>query len=100
MEKLMSKKIKPLGDKVLVKRKSLNTTKNGIILPETAQEKPLQGEVIAIGPGRIDDKGNFKKMTLKVKDKVLFSSFAGTEYKEADEEYLIVSEEEVLAVIE
>lgn len=96
----MSKKIKPLGDKVLVKRKSLNTTKNGIILPETAQEKPLQGEVIAIGPGRIDDKGNFKKMTLKVKDKVLFSSFAGTEYKEADEEYLIVSEEEVLAVIE
>jgi chaperonin GroES len=96
----MSKKIKPLGDKVLVKRKSLNTTKNGIILPETAQEKPLQGEVIAIGPGRIDDKGNLKKMTLKVKDKVLFSSFAGTEYKEEDEEYLIVSEEEVLAVIE
>ena len=95
----MSKKIKPLGDKVLVKRKSLNT-KNGIILPETAQEKPLQGEVIAIGPGRIDDKGNLKKMTLKVKDKVLFSSFAGTEYKEEDEEYLIVSEEEVLAVIE
>jgi len=95
----MSKKIKPLGNRLVVKRKEAKTTKGGILLPETAQEKPRQGEVIAVGPGKADDKGRLQALDVKVGDEILFSSYSGTEYKADDIEYLILSEEDVLAVL-
>ncbi len=73
--------IKPLGNRVLVKRSESKLSKGGILLPETAQEKPRQGEVVAVGPGKIDEKGNIKALELHVGDTVLFSSYAGTEVK-------------------
>ena len=91
-------KIKPLGNRVVVKRKEAKTTKGGILLPEAAQEKPRQGEVIAVGPGKVDDKGKHRPVELKAGDEILFSSYAGTEYK--DGEYIIMSEEDVLAVVQ
>jgi chaperonin GroES len=94
-------KFKPLGNRILVKRLKAQTTKGGILLPDSAQEKPRQGEVVAIGPGKLEKNGTIKPMELRVSDQVLFSSFAGTEVKAADgEEILIMSEEDVLAVIE
>jgi chaperonin GroES len=94
-------KFKPLGNRILVKRLKAETTKGGILLPDSAQEKPRQGEVVAIGPGKLGKDGAIKPMELSVGDQVLFSSFAGTEVKAADgEEVLIMSEEDVLAVIE
>lgn len=94
-------KFKPLGNRILVKRLKAQTTKGGILLPDSAQEKPRQGEVVAIGPGKLEKNGAIKPMELRVGDQVLFSSFAGTEVKAADgEEILIMSEEDVLAVIE
>ena len=94
-------KFKPLGNRILVKRLKAETTKGGILLPDSAQEKPRQGEVVAIGPGKLEKNGTIKPMELRVSDQVLFSSFAGTEVKAADgEEVLIMSEEDVLAVIE
>lgn len=86
-------KIKPLGKRVLVKRCEAKTTKGGIILPDTAQEKPKEGEVIAIGSG------NDEPMTVKVGDRVMFSSYAGTEVKQGDEEFLIMSEDDILGVL-
>ena len=85
----MSKKIKPLGNRVVIKRQEAKTTKGGILLPETAQEKPKQGTVVAASPD----------VSLKVGDEVLFSSYAGTEYKADEVDYLILSEEDVLAVL-
>lgn len=95
----MSKKIKPLGNRIVVKRQEAQTTKGGIILPETAKEKPRQGKVIAVGCGRVDEKGKCHSMDVKVGDDVLFSSYSGTEYKADDVDYLILSEEDVLAVL-
>jgi len=94
------KNIKPLGNRVLIKRSEVKTTKGGIILPDTAQEKPKQGEVIATGPGKMDEKGKVQAMHVRVGDRVLFSSYAGTEVKsnEQDAEYLILSEEDILGV--
>lgn len=95
------KKIKPLGNRILVKRAEATVSQGGILLPDSAQEKPKQGEVLAAGPGKMDDKGTVLPMDVKVGDRVLFSSFAGTEAQsEDDAEYLILSEEDVLAVIE
>ena len=93
--------IRPLGNRVLVKRSEAKLSKGGILLPETAQEKPKQGEVIAIGPGKLDDKGNPQPLTVQVGDVVLFSSYAGTEVKTTDEEgdYLILSEDDILGVL-
>lgn len=93
--------IKPLGNRVLVKRSEVKMSKGGILLPETAQEKPRQGEVVAVGPGKMDDKGNVKAMELNVGDTVLFSSYAGTEVKTEDDqgEYLIMSEEDIFGVL-
>lgn len=93
--------IKPLGDRILVKRSEIKMTKGGILLPETAQEKPRQGEVVAVGPGKLDDKGNLKPMHVNIGDHVLFSSYAGTEVKTEDDqaEYLIMSEEDILGVL-
>lgn len=95
----MTKKLKPLGNRIVVKRQEAKTTKGGIILPETAQEKPRQGTVVAVGPGKIDDKGKSRPLDVKVGDEILFSSYSGTEYKADEIEYLILSEEDVLAVL-
>jgi chaperonin GroES len=92
--------IKPLGNRVLVKRGEVKMSKGGILLPETAQEKPRQGEVVAIGPGKVDDKGNLKKVNVRVGDQILFSSYAGTEVKTEEEaEFLIMSEDDILGVL-
>ena len=98
---MTAKNIKPLGDRILVKRSQAKTTKGGIILPETAKEKPKQGEVLAVGPGKMDDEGNLQPMNIRIGDKVLFSSYAGTEVKtdEADTEYLIMAEDDVLGIL-
>ena len=93
------KKIKPLGDRIVVKRKEAKTSKGGILLPEAAQEKPRQGEVIAVGPGKANEKGKISSLDLKVGQDILFSSYAGTEYKTEDGDFLILSEDDVLAVL-
>lgn len=93
------KKIKPLGNRILIQRSKAQTTKGGILLPDSAQEKPKEGTVIAVGPGKLDDKGTLQPVQLKVGDKILFSSYAGTEVKGDDEELLILSEDDVLGVL-
>ncbi len=90
------KKLKPLGNRLLVQRSIAKTSKGGILLPDSAQEKPRQGTVVAAGSGKIDDKGRTCPMDVKVGDQILFSSYSGTEYQD---EYLILSEDDVLAVI-
>lgn len=92
------KKIKPLGNRIVVQREDATASKGGILLPESAQKKPRSGKVLAVGPGKSDDKGRIHHMDVNVGDKVLFSSYGGTEYKADDVEYLILSEEDVLAV--
>ncbi len=92
--------LKPLGDRVIVKPQApAEVTKGGIILPDTAQEKPMEGEVVAIGNGKSDDNGKKIAMDLKVGDKVLYGKYSGTEVKINDEEYLIMRESDVYAVI-
>ncbi|RKZ00892.1 MAG: co-chaperone GroES [Candidatus Hydrothermota bacterium] len=94
-------KVKPLADRVLVKRiEEEEVRKGGIIIPDTAKEKPQKGEVIAVGPGRLDEKGNRVPMEVKVGDKVIFSKYAGSEVKIEGEEYLIMREDDILAIIE
>lgn len=94
-------KIRPLGDKVLVKRvEAEEKTAGGIVLPDTAKEKPKRGVVQAVGDGKLLDSGERSKMQLKKGDEVLFSSYTGTEIKVNGEEYLIIGESEVLAVVE
>jgi chaperonin GroES len=95
----MSKKIKPLGNRIVVRREEAKTTKGGIILPETAQEKPRQGKVVAVGPGKTDEKGKSQPIDVKVGDAILFASYSGTEYKADGEDFLILSEEDILAVL-
>ena len=80
-------KVKPLGNRVLVKRCEVKQTKGGILLPDTAKEKPKQGEVVAVGPGKIDEAGKLKIMDVRLGDQVLFSSYAGTEVKDNGKEY-------------
>jgi len=97
----MAAKLKPLNDKILLKRvEAESKTKSGIVLPETAKEKPKRGTVIAIGDGKLLDDGSRAKFQVKKGDEVIFASYAGTEVKVGDEEFLILSEDEVLAVIE
>jgi len=93
------KKFKPLGNRILVKRSDPEVSKGGILLPDSAQEKPKWGEVLATGPGKEQDDGTLKKVEVKVGDRILFSSFAGTEVKAEEEEFLLMSEDEVLAVV-
>lgn len=94
-------KIKPLNNRVLVKRSKAQTTKGGIILPDTAQEKPKEGVVMAIGQGSRDEDGKIHPLNVKEGDRVLFSSYSGTEVKnvEEEQEYLILSEEDILGVL-
>lgn len=100
MENLATK-IKPLGNRVLIKRDKAQTSKGGILLPDTAQEKQKEGTVIAVGPGKIDDTGSHETMYVKKGDKVLFSSYSGTEVKNQtnDDEYLIMSEDDILCIL-
>ncbi len=93
--------IRPLGDRLVVKpAPSEEKTKSGIVLPDTAKEKPQEGEVVAVGSGRILDNGQRVPMDVKVGEKILFSKYAGNEIKINDEEYLILREMDVLGVVE
>lgn len=93
-------KLVPLGDRVVLKQLvAEETTKSGIVLPGQAKEKPQQAEVIAVGPGGVID-GKEVTMQVKVGDKVIFSKYAGTEVKLEDEEYIVVKQNDILAVIE
>jgi len=90
----------PLGERVVIKPiEQDQTTKGGIFLPDTAKEKPQEGEVVAVGPGRVADDGSRIPMELSKGDKVIYSKFAGTEYKDGDDEYLILRESDILAKI-
>jgi chaperonin GroES len=93
-------KAMPLHDRVIIKRiEDAQTAKGGIIIPDTAKEKPMQGEVISVGPGKILPDGKRSPMEVKAGDRVLLGKYAGTEIKLDDEEYLIIREEEILAVL-
>jgi len=93
-------KVRPLHDRLLVKRiEEKETVKGGIIIPDSAKEKPQEGEVIAVGNGKILDNGSNVALDVKVKDKILFGKYSGTDIKLDGEEYLILREDEVLAVI-
>ncbi len=93
--------VKPLDDRVLIKQSEAEeTSAGGIVLPDTAKEKPQLGKVIATGPGKLLDSGKRGKMTLKVKDKVYYGKYAGTEVKIDDEDYVILKESDVLAVVQ
>ena len=93
--------IKPLGDKIVVKRlEAEGKTKGGIVLPDSAKEKPKQGEVIAVGTGKVLESGETQKPQVQVGDKILFGSYAGTEVTVDGAEYLIMSESDVLAVVD
>ncbi len=94
--------LKPLSDHLIVQTAEANTTtKSGIVLPQTAdKERPQQGEIIAVGPGRILDNGNRLPMSVKVGQKVLFKKYSPDEIKIEDKEYLVLSESEVIAIIE
>ena len=94
-------KLRPLQDRILVQRvKEEEKTKGGIIIPDTAKEKPIEGRVIAVGIGKLSEKGNRIALEVKKGDRILFGKYSGTEVKIEDEEYLIMSEDDVLGVIE
>jgi chaperonin GroES len=93
--------IKPLEDRIVVQAlEAETTTASGIVIPDTAKEKPPEGVVLAVGPGRIDDKGNRIPIDVSEGDVVLYSKYGGTEVKYAGEEYLVLSARDVLAIIE
>lgn len=94
-------KVEPLNDRVLVKRtEEIQVTKGGIVIPDTAKEKPIEGKVMAVGPGKMSDAGNRMPLQVKEGDRILFGKYAGTEIKVEGEEYLMMREEDILAVIE
>jgi len=94
-------KIRPLQDRIIVKRvDEEETTKGGIIIPDSAKEKPQEGKVIAVGKGKVSDDGKVQKLDVKKGDKVLFSKYAGTEINIEGEEHLIIREDDVLGVVE
>ena len=93
--------IRPLGDRVIVKAlPQEEKTRGGVILPDTAKEKPQQGEVVAVGPGRVTEKGTQVEMEVQVGNRVLYGKYAGTEVKLDGEDYLIIKESEVLAILD
>ena len=94
-------KIRPLHDRIIVKRvEEEEKTKGGIIIPDTAKEKPMEGKVIAIGKGKILEDGKVQALDVKVGDRILFGKYSGTEVKIEDEEHLIMREDDILGVIE
>jgi chaperonin GroES len=94
-------KIKPLQDRVIVKRiEEEEKSKGGIIIPDSAKEKPQEGRVIAVGKGKVDESGKITPMDVKVNDRVLFGKYSGTEINIDDDEHLIMREEDILGVVE
>ena len=94
-------KLRPLGDRVVIQPTAREEmTKSGIVLPDTAKEKPQEGTILAVGPGRILDDGKRESMDVKVGDKVLYAKYAGTEFKVDGDELLIVSQKDILAIVE
>ena len=92
--------VRPLHDRVLVKRiEEKEVVKGGIIIPDTAKEKPMEGEVVAVGPGKLQDDGKRSPVDVKTGDRILFGKYAGTEIKIDDVDYVIMREEEILAVL-
>ena len=92
---------RPLGDRVLIKRVEEETkTKGGIIIPDTAKEKPQEGEVISVGPGTLNDKGELRPLDVKSGDRILFGKWSGTEVKLDNEELLIMKESDIMGVLE
>jgi chaperonin GroES len=97
----MATKIRPLQDRVIVKRlEEEQTTKGGIIIPDSAKEKPIEGEVVAVGNGKVTDDGSVRALDVKKGDRVLFGKYAGTEVKLDGVEHLILREDDILGVIE
>ena len=97
----MKMKIKPLSDRILVKREEPGeTVRGGIIIPDTAKEKPQEGKVVAVGPGKLDESGKRIPMEVKKGDRILMGKYSGTEVKIDGDEHLIMREDDVLAVIE
>jgi chaperonin GroES len=96
----MATKIRPLQDRVLIKRvQEEQKTKGGIIIPDTAKEKPIEGEVVAVGNGKVQEDGTVRKLDVKAGDRVLFGKFAGTEIKLDGEEHLILREDDIMGVV-
>jgi len=96
----LARAFKPLGDRLLVKPvKAEEKTKSGLVLPDTAKEKPQEGEVVAVGPGRFTDEGKRMAMEIKTGDRVLYAKYGGTELKEDGTDYLLLSERDILAKI-
>lgn len=96
----MARTFQPLGDRIVIKPiEQEEVSKGGLVLPDTARERPQEGEVIATGPGRLTDEGSRIPMELAVGDKVLYAKYAGTELKEDDEDYLVLRESDILAKI-
>jgi len=94
-------KLRPMGDRVVIRPAAREeTTRSGIVLPDTSKEKPQRGEVLAVGNGRVTDEGKRLAMDVQVGDTVLFAKYAGTEFKLEDEELLILSEKDILAIID
>ena len=97
----MSVSIKPLEDRIVIKQvEAEQTTASGLVIPDTAKEKPQEGEVVAVGPGRFDDNGNRVPMDVGVGNVVLYSKYGGTEVKFGADEYLVLSARDVLAIVE
>jgi chaperonin GroES len=96
----MSVSIKPLEDRLVIRQvEAEQTTASGLVIPDTAKEKPQEGEVVAVGPGRVADNGNRVPLDVQVGDRVIYSKYGGTEVKYEGEEYLVLSSRDVLAVI-
>ena len=96
----MTVSIKPLDDRIVIQQvEAEETTASGLVLPDTAQAKPQEGKVVAVGPGRIDDNGNRVPMEVAVGDTVIYSKYGGTEVKYGTDEYIILSQRDVLAVV-
>jgi len=96
-----STKLRPLGDRVVIKPSPREEmTKSGIVLPDTAKEKPQEGVILSVGPGRILDDGTREKMDVKKGDRVLYAKYAGTEFKVDSDELLILSQKDILAIVE
>jgi len=92
--------IRPLHDRVIIRRIEEKTTKGGIIIPGNASDKPMTGEVVAVGPGRRDDKNNYVPLDVTVGAKVVFGKYSGTEVKVDDEDLLIMREEDIMGIVE
>ena len=100
MSTLAKVNIKPLQDRVIVKRlEAEEKTESGLIIPDTAKEKPQKGKVVAVGPGKVMDSGTKVELTVKAGDNILFSKYAGTEINISNEEYLIMREDDILGII-